>query len=182
MSDSANPTQQTICDGHKQQYFYSGYEAGKKDASEAWTPTVREGESLSDVPLEQWIGEAIGAASSCWVGGTGALEFDSARASEVAAALTTHVRGLLEEFVRESERRRKLSDGYLANQLRQAKDAFVAQDKELAAAKRKALYYDEDTLMKVRAGLRTVLGSEQVITDAITGMQNEGVLFREEPR
>lgn len=28
-------SQETICDGHKEQYFMSGYEAGKRDAQEA---------------------------------------------------------------------------------------------------------------------------------------------------
>lgn len=41
--------------------------------------------------------------------------------------------------------------------------------------------YGEKTLMKVREGLRKMLGSEQVITDCITEMQNQGILFRESP-
>lgn len=39
--------------------------------------------------------------------------------------------------------------------------------------------FGEDTLLKVREGLRQVLGSEQVITDCIAEMQNRGILFRE---
>jgi hypothetical protein len=39
--------------------------------------------------------------------------------------------------------------------------------------------FNENTLTKVREGLRRVLGSEQVITDMIFAMQNEGILFRE---
>ena len=39
--------------------------------------------------------------------------------------------------------------------------------------------FNDRTLMKVRAGLRQVLGSEQVITDCISEMQNQNLLFRE---
>ncbi len=39
--------------------------------------------------------------------------------------------------------------------------------------------HNDQTLMKVRKGLRKMLGSEQVITDCIAEMQNEGILFRE---
>jgi hypothetical protein len=60
-----------------------------------WTPTVREGESIEDVPLNQWIGEAIGAASMCWVGGTGHLEFDSTRATAISEALNEHVQAVI---------------------------------------------------------------------------------------
>lgn len=39
--------------------------------------------------------------------------------------------------------------------------------------------YGEGTLLKVRAALRNTIGSEQVITDCISDMQNQGILFRE---
>jgi hypothetical protein len=46
------------------------------------------------------------------------------------------------------------------------------------------LHHDEDTLMKVRAGLRKVLTSQvlfsdDLLTDCISSMQNQGILFRE---
>lgn len=31
-----------------------------------WLPAVREDEKLEDVPLDRWVGEAIGAVSTCW--------------------------------------------------------------------------------------------------------------------
>lgn len=60
-----------------------------------WSPTVREGESLEDVSLDQWIGEALGAASMCWVGGTGDRKFDSSRAKVIADSLNAHVQSVI---------------------------------------------------------------------------------------
>ncbi len=48
--------------------------------------------SDEDLTLEEVIGQALGAASTCWVGGTGDREFDSARAKEVMTALLGEVR------------------------------------------------------------------------------------------
>ena len=45
-----------------------------------------------------------------------------------------------------------------------------------------AVTHDESTLIKVRRALANVIGVEQggqLITDCITEMQNEGILFRE---
>lgn len=42
--------------------------------------------------LDEAIGQAIGYASMCWVGGTGDLEFDSTAASQCAEALTAYVK------------------------------------------------------------------------------------------
>lgn len=44
-------------------------------------------------------------------------------------------------------------------------------------------YHDDETLTKVREGLRSAWAavSDATITDAITGMQNAGILFREVP-
>lgn len=127
-----------------------------------WHPTVREGDRLEDVSLDQWVGEALGAASMCW-SETPKGVFDSTRAAAIADALLGQFKLMLRAFVDESERRRKVSDGYLLERLSQIED----------------LHYDEETLEKVRVGLGTVLSKERNITDAITAMQNEGILFRE---
>lgn len=52
-----------------------------------WTPVAPTGQTPNDLPLREWIGQAIGAASGCWVGGTGDLEFDSAKAKEIYESL-----------------------------------------------------------------------------------------------
>lgn len=40
-------------------------------------------------------------------------------------------------------------------------------------------FFNENTLHKVRSGLSAAGLTEQQITDAINGMQNQGILFRE---
>ena len=44
-----------------------------------------------DLTLEEIMFQALGAASMCWVGGTGDLEFDSSRAKEIGLALMREV-------------------------------------------------------------------------------------------
>lgn len=58
----------------------------RQNTDDGWRPTVREGEALEDVPLSRWIGEAIGAASMCWMGGP-IGEFDPAEAKRIVDAL-----------------------------------------------------------------------------------------------
>ncbi len=45
----------------------------------------------SSHPLRTKVGEAVGAASTCWVGGTGPLVFDSQRAVEIINGLLSDV-------------------------------------------------------------------------------------------
>lgn len=47
--------------------------------------------SGEDLTLEEVLFQALGAASMCWVGGTGGLEFDSVRAKEIGVALVGEV-------------------------------------------------------------------------------------------
>jgi hypothetical protein len=46
--------------------------------------------------LDEILGQALGAASMCWVGGTGDLEFDSTRAKAIWEALRTEVHNALQ--------------------------------------------------------------------------------------
>lgn len=76
--------------------------------TEKWMPTVREGESIEDVPLSRWIGEALGAASMCWnldghrvsVG-----EFDSVEAGRIHDALMARIENAIGEAGLRGERR-----------------------------------------------------------------------------
>lgn len=61
-----------------------------------WHPTVRSGDALVDTSLAEWIGQAIGAASTCWIGGTSGAEFDSAQAKYIADGLHAHVQKVLD--------------------------------------------------------------------------------------
>lgn len=65
-----------------------------------WHPTVRSGDALIDTSLPEWIGQAIGAASTCWVGGTGDAEFDSAQAKHIADGLHAHVQKVIDGVIR----------------------------------------------------------------------------------
>jgi hypothetical protein len=45
--------------------------------------------------VQEVIGQAIGAGSTCWVGGTGAAEFDSDQAVQISAEATERIKTLL---------------------------------------------------------------------------------------
>lgn len=51
--------------------------------------------------LRRVVGEAVGAASMSWVGGTGGLEFDSVRATAIADELEAYVEALVRQRVQE---------------------------------------------------------------------------------
>ncbi len=102
------------------------------DAHEgSWKPTVREGESADNVSLEDWVGQALGAASTCWVGGTGSLEFDSAKVSRIAESLMAHIEALQQAFILEAEARRKVSERYLRETLTKEPRLGLATTREL---------------------------------------------------
>jgi hypothetical protein len=69
--------------------------------SPKWTPTVGSDEKLEDVSLESWIGQAIGAASTCWesMWSARAGEFQSDRAKAIAEALLEHVQSVIDKAV-----------------------------------------------------------------------------------
>lgn len=63
---------------------------------------------------------------------------------------------------------------------------FRKMSESLRRLRVEAVTYDENTMIKVRRALENVLGgvqeptaTAQIITDCITEMQNEGILFRE---
>lgn len=70
--------------------------------AEPWQPQAPEGQTPEDLSLAEWIGQAIGRASTCWVGGTGALEFDGSSARAVAFGLVEHIEGLMTDVARDT--------------------------------------------------------------------------------
>jgi hypothetical protein len=64
--------------------------------STAWTPALPMDGKLEDVTLEEWIGQAIGAASMCWSEPPWGL-FESNRAREIAQALISHVQRVIDD-------------------------------------------------------------------------------------
>lgn len=83
---------------------------------QAWQPQGRPGQKPEDLDLTEWVGQALGAASACWSNLEGAGVFDSTQCGEVAKALSAHINGLFEAFIKEAEERRRLSDAYLREQ------------------------------------------------------------------
>lgn len=65
--------------------------------TQGWEPTLREGELIEEVPLSRWVGEALGAASSCWGNLRGAGVFDSVRAERISVALEARIEAALIE-------------------------------------------------------------------------------------
>lgn len=55
--------------------------------SEQWNPTAREGEDFRDMPLGEAVGQALGAASSCWSDLSGAGVFKSEQCKVVLDGL-----------------------------------------------------------------------------------------------
>lgn len=55
-----------------------------------WQPTARDNETPEEIPLSQWIGEALGAASMCWDPRPEGV-FDGESAGKIADSLEAHV-------------------------------------------------------------------------------------------
>jgi outer membrane murein-binding lipoprotein Lpp len=71
-------------------------------AMEKWTPSVASDETLEDVPLSRWIGEAIGAASMCWLWNGQRISvgvFDSVEAKRISDALCDHVQSVIDGVI-----------------------------------------------------------------------------------
>lgn len=139
-------------------------------ASIPWQPQGRPGEKPEDLPLPEWVGQALGAASSCWSDLPNAGVFDSTRCAAINEALMAHLNGLFAAFVKEAEERRRVSDAYLRSEL--PKPIQSGED----------VTFDDKTLEKVRSALHYILGGnikDQRLTDCIGEMQNRGILFRE---
>jgi hypothetical protein len=66
----------------------------------AWEPQAPSGHTPDDLTLYEWIGQAIGRASVCWVGGTGRLQFDSSSAQAVADGLHARVQYVIDEVIK----------------------------------------------------------------------------------
>lgn len=78
------------------------------DMTKPWAPTVREGESIEDVPLSRWVGEALGAASMCWeIDGhqVSVGQFDSVKAKRINDALMARIEKSMRETIDRTERR-----------------------------------------------------------------------------
>jgi hypothetical protein len=61
-----------------------------------WEPHAGCGRTVADLYLDEWVGQALGAASSCWENLAGAGEFDSTRCKGIFAALMAHLVEVIE--------------------------------------------------------------------------------------
>lgn len=66
---------------------------------EQWRPAAPEGESVDDLPLNEWVGQALGTASMCWTDVAAAGEFDSARAGWVLQGLMAHLNAVIDGVI-----------------------------------------------------------------------------------
>jgi hypothetical protein len=87
------------------------------DAEKAWRPTVAANETLEDVSLASWIGQALGAASMCWMPRpTG--ESDSVRANAISEALHEHVQSVIQGAIDGTVKAMALTDYQLLEEVR----------------------------------------------------------------
>lgn len=65
-----------------------------------WTPATQEGQMPEDLSLSEWIGQAIGRASTCWSNIQGAGVFDSSTANVVHQSLHDHIHRVIDEVIK----------------------------------------------------------------------------------
>jgi hypothetical protein len=76
-----------------------------------WEPQPRPGQSVEDIPLSEWVGQALGAASACWSDLQGAGLFDSTRCAAINAALMARVELALQQAIERTMRTAKEEAG-----------------------------------------------------------------------
>lgn len=65
-------------------------------------PFVWLAKGLNEGKLTEVVGQSVGAASMCWVGGTGDREFDSARASAIVEGLMAYLSDYMDNVRKEA--------------------------------------------------------------------------------
>lgn len=66
---------------------------------ETWEPNPGSGRTVEDIPLNEWVGQAMGAASTCWGNLRGAGVFDSERCGRILAALMEHINSVIDGVI-----------------------------------------------------------------------------------
>lgn len=64
-----------------------------------WLPTVPTDGTIENVSLDQWVGEALGAASMCWVPKPSTQVFDGTRAQWIADSLNAHIQAVIDAVI-----------------------------------------------------------------------------------
>lgn len=63
-----------------------------------WRPTAGGGR-VEDLPLNEWVGQALGSASMCWANPGGAGEFDSVRCAQILDAVMAHLNAVIDQVI-----------------------------------------------------------------------------------
>ena len=64
-----------------------------------WQPQPPSDETVEDLPLNEWVGQALGSASMCWENPAGAGVFDSSRCGEIYEALMAHLNEAIDAVI-----------------------------------------------------------------------------------
>lgn len=66
---------------------------------EVWRPNPGSDGRVEDLSLDEWVGQALGSASSCWGNLRGAGEFDSTRCAGILTALMEHINSVIDGVI-----------------------------------------------------------------------------------
>jgi hypothetical protein len=69
-----------------------------------WEPTACGGRSVGDLPLNEWVGQALGSASMCWESVGRAGVFDSDRCVEIHDGLMAHLNEVINTVIESTTR------------------------------------------------------------------------------
>ncbi len=116
----------------------------RKGGVAKWLPTPAIGGSVGDVPLNEWVGQALGSASMCWEDVGKAGVFDSTRCGEIFDELMAHLDEVINEVIRAT---RKAAEG---PQLGLATTGQMLQELEA----RGAIGMLDDSMIPQRGALR----------------------------
>lgn len=94
---------------------------------QAWQPQGRPGESPDDLSMEEWVGQALGAASACWGNLPEAGVFDSTRCVGIAKGLNAHIDRMVRLLVEEGQQRLRIADVYYQGKIKELTDQLTAE-------------------------------------------------------
>lgn len=64
-----------------------------------WRPNPGVGRTVAELSLDEWVGQALGSASTCWANPAGAGEFDSSRCRWVLDGLMGHLNKVVDGVI-----------------------------------------------------------------------------------
>lgn len=67
--------------------------------TETWQPVAPTDKPIEDLSLDEWVGQALGVASSCWDNLTSAGVLDSTRCKAIYDALMAHINEVIDGVI-----------------------------------------------------------------------------------